>query len=376
MSTWDDDRNPNLHDGNGRDNNSPWREIEIQRFPAMKANLATPSLVKGVLEHQQLSLIFGDTGCGKTFLALHLSTCIATGRNWLGHKTDQGSTVYIAAEAGRSVANRVAAIKHATGLFDVPLLAVTSPVDLCHTGSADLDRLIAAIKNAAKENEKIHHVTIDTVSRALAGGDENSSADMGAFVSAMDRLRDTFGAHVTAVHHTGKDTQRGARGHSLLKANLDTEIEVTCSGEYRCAKITKQRDGETGTEIPFRLRAVELGRNLDGDPVFSCVVEARDNLSASSRSAQNAPQKLSANAKFGLDQLRRAVDKYVTAVPASTEVPDGTVGVEAEIWKQYLRQVQLINPDGNEREQYRRMYVTLASAGCIRGWGKYVWLVQ
>ena len=28
------------------------------------------------------------------------------------------------------------------------------------------------------------------------------------------------------VHHTGKDTAKGARGHSLLRAATDTEIEV------------------------------------------------------------------------------------------------------------------------------------------------------
>src|SRR5436305_1689464 len=90
-------------------------------------------------------------------------------------------------------------------------------------------------------------VEIDTVSRALAGGDENSAADMGSLVRSLDSLRDRLGCHVSAIHHLGKDAARGPRGHSLLKAAVDTAIEVSRDPASRIStgSIVKRRDGAT-----------------------------------------------------------------------------------------------------------------------------------
>ena len=55
-----------------------------------------------------------------------------------------------------------------------------------------------------------HIIEIDTLSRIMAGGDENNAADMTALIRNIDTLRAATGAHVVLVHHTGKDTARGA----------------------------------------------------------------------------------------------------------------------------------------------------------------------
>jgi hypothetical protein len=76
------------------------------------------------------------------------------------------------------------------------------------------------------------------------------------------------------VHHTGKDAARGARGHSSLRAAVDTELRVTVGEDgWRTVETTKQRDMPADFERRFRLRVVELGRDQDGDAVTSCVVE-------------------------------------------------------------------------------------------------------
>ncbi len=98
----------------------------------------------------------------------------------------------LAAEAGPSIGNRVAA--WARERWDernaIDFAAVVSPVDLCHLKDKEnlkrLGQLVAAIGTADV-------VIIDTVSRALAGGDENSPDNMGVFVSALDRLRARLG---------------------------------------------------------------------------------------------------------------------------------------------------------------------------------------
>src|SRR5205085_7024209 len=108
-------------------------------------------------------------------------------------------------------------------------------------------------------------IIIDTLSRVLAGGNENAPDDMGSFVRNVDRLRADTGAAVLVVHHTGKDTSRGARGHSLLHAATDTEIETSkddVSGVYT-AKVTKQRELPTEGALSFSLRQIELGFDQD-----------------------------------------------------------------------------------------------------------------
>ena len=70
-------------------------------------------------------------------------------------------------------------------------------------------------------------VVIDTLARALAGGNENAPEDMGALIGNAKRIQEATGAAVLFVHHSGKDTSRGSRGHSSLKGAADLEIEVT-----------------------------------------------------------------------------------------------------------------------------------------------------
>jgi len=47
-------------------------------------------LLRGMLERDTLALIFGDPGCGKSFLAIDWASRIATGTPWRGHAVQGG----------------------------------------------------------------------------------------------------------------------------------------------------------------------------------------------------------------------------------------------------------------------------------------------
>jgi KaiC/GvpD/RAD55 family RecA-like ATPase len=377
------DSNPSLHAeaeaerhrhqrGNGR--TADWHELELVRFADMKPRLDGRPLVKGLLEREQISVIYGEAGCGKTFLALDVALHVAAEFEWFGRTVDQGAVIYVAAEAGRSIINRVVAWRTAFGLdkHDLPFGVVTSSIDLCHAEAGDIERLIKAIQ--AAEIGPIVLVIIDTVSRVLAGGNENSPDDMGALVRSLDRLRDELRCHVSAVHHTGKDTSKGSRGHSLLRCAVDTEIEVARDATgISTATVIKQRDGPTEGQIAFRLRQVELGTDQDNEWVTSCVVEPVD---GSAKPPQKKPHKLPSAAKIGLEQLRNSMTKYVTAIPYSDHVPAGAKGVPLVLWREYLIKAGVINEDGNPREQFRRIRVTLQEHGYIGVWGDFVWTIN
>ena len=119
--------------------------------------------------------------------------------------------------------------------------------------------MLALVREAEqKTGEKCVWIIVDTLSRAMAGGDENSPVDIRRIVASADRFRSETGAHFTYVHHTGK--ARGARGHSLLRAATDTEIETSASS----MALTKQRDGELGFQIGFTLVDIDIGRDPTG----------------------------------------------------------------------------------------------------------------
>ena len=55
-------------------------------------------LVEGVLAMHALAILYGEPGCGKSFVALFMALANASGRPWLGRTTRQTKTLYIAAE--------------------------------------------------------------------------------------------------------------------------------------------------------------------------------------------------------------------------------------------------------------------------------------
>jgi hypothetical protein len=248
------------------------REMRFEMFDdAASSALTEPvnPLIEGLLDEGAFSVVYGDSGSGKTFVALDLAFHVACGTAWNGKQVAQGLVVYIAAEGGRRIKTRLAALKAHFKPNAEPLLAlVRYPIDL-RSNDANLQELVALVRTAERHvGEKCLWVVVDTLSRAIAGGDENSSIDMGRVVAAADRIRAETGAHFTFVHHTRKDALRGARGHSLLRAATDTEIETTAN----LLTVTKQRDLEGGLAVRFGLVDQAIGRDHEGRLASSAIV--------------------------------------------------------------------------------------------------------
>ena len=78
------------------------------------------------------------------------------------------------------------------------------------------------------------------------------------------------------IHHSGKDSGKGARGHSSLRAAVDTEIEVTAdeATKTHTGHITKQRDLPTkGQRFAGRFVSVDVGRDQWQGVVTACAVD-------------------------------------------------------------------------------------------------------
>lgn len=229
-------------------------------------------LVKGWLGAGQMSVVYGPSNVGKSFIVLDLAYHVAAGMEWQGSKINGGPVLYLATEGGHAFKNRVYALTQKHDKPNVPLAVRASPVDLLHP-EADMPELGALCQQIEQQYGKLAMIVVDTLSRAMSGGDENGPTDMTAFINNLDALRDFTGAHVLIVHHTGKDAAQGARGHSSLRAATDTEIELEVNGNIRTATATKQRDLEPKKPITFQLKVHELGLDADGDQVTTCTIE-------------------------------------------------------------------------------------------------------
>lgn len=246
------------------------------------ASIQIRQLVEDVITSNGLSVMYGESNSGKSFLACDMSCHIGTGRDWLGKRTVQGAVLYVAGEGAESIKLRVLAWRQ-LHVADPALAVVPVAVNLLDP-KADLSKLIEACKSvAARYGQAVALIVVDTLARAFGGGNENASEDMGAVITNADQLRMATGAHVMFVHHAGKDSAKGSRGHSSLKAATDTEIEVTGDTDTKIhvARITKQRDlGSRGEEITSLFRVVEMGRGQWDKPITTCVVESTDRRAA------------------------------------------------------------------------------------------------
>lgn len=321
----------------------------------LKPRLERSYLVKGWLGRGELSMLVGPSNVGKSFLAIDLAHHVAKGLPWHGVRVTAGPVLYVAAEGAGGFVNRVAAL-HEPKFWVLPV-----PVTLIGRESSDADPLAELVADLARVHGRYALIVVDTMARVMGGADENAGPDIADLLRNLDLLRSRTGAHVLLVHHSGKDRSRGARGHSSLRAAVDTEITLSRDSDGRIvATVDKQRDGATGGKFGYRLRRVELGLDQDGEAVASCVVEPAE-----------------------AGEAGEAGSTLPGAAAAVLEVLDGLLaGGEASVSEPFLRKACLTagvspaNTPDAQRMAFNRGMAALAKAGLIRVEGGTVERVQ
>lgn len=255
-----------------RDSGPP--PLHVEYFADIRPVLNGQWRIKRVLPASGLALLYGDSGTFKTFLALDWGFHVATDRPWHGRPVGSGAVVYVGAEGGGSIGNRIEALRRHYRADDAPIAIIRSPINLFDS-DADPKRLSDAIRDAGGWlGIPIALVIIDTVSQTLGSGKENSD-DMAAYMGNCLRVAAEFDALVLAIHHrSGDATNKNPRGHTSIRANVDTLILLErAEGSTTCsATIKKQRDGEDGLKFAFDTEKVVIGEDEDGQAVSSLVV--------------------------------------------------------------------------------------------------------
>lgn len=324
--------------------------LPLVYFQDVEPALAGDDFVEGVLIRAAMSVIYGPSNCGKTFFACDLALHVALGKPWWGREVTQGGVIYCALEGSHGIRNRVTAWARHYGVEGAPLPFAIIPVALnLLDPEADTSRLIEAIEAAqAKMGCDVALVVMDTLSRAMAGGNENSPEDMGALVMNSDRIRQATGAHVGWVHHSGKDQALGARGHSLLRAATDTEIEISRDdvNSPSIARVTKQRELEIDGTWTFSLDRVELGNNHRGKPVTSCVVKPM----------QDARQEVRSKLTPGEAMALRFLHETMAANPMTPPYQAAQAGVQTATTRQAWRETFMARSTIDNHDAKKRAF--------------------
>jgi len=274
-------------------------------------------------------MLRGPTNSGKSFAGLDLVAHIALRRKWHGRRTrGRGGIGIVDAEGHQR--NRLAAFMSYHDVTAKDLGAIEflgQSLDLL--SASGQSSLLLALEELAERQGRLCAVVIDTLAAVMAGGNENAPDDMGKLLAFVRVIYEQFECLVLLVHHSGKDENRGARGHSSLKAAVDAEIEVVENADHtRDVWLRKLRDGERDIKVAaFRLHVVDLGPTSDVDPdadederITSCVCEPLETSDASTvRPKGSGASRLSRTAEIALSEAAALVNARNSRSPTVTD---------------------------------------------------------
>lgn len=331
-------------------------------------------LIKGLIKRKGLHMLFGESGCGKSFMMLDMAVAIASPDidTWNGKKVHHGGVVYFCAEGADGLNARFTACCDKYGLDPdrVQLDIVDEVFKLNGTDSEhDLETTLQEIKALYSQPAL---VIIDTLN-IFMDGDENSASDAGDFLSACRKIIAECGCSVAVVHHTGlsEESKKRSRGSSAFKAAMDLSLGLSAGPNADDGKklltltVDKSKDGRAGEQLLFNLTPVTVRDWLDedGEPVISCVVKLAEKVMEwrQQQEAEKKKPKLNTSQKFALDTYKETAKATGEIITTDTTTGRQIVKVSDENWRQYFfTHSPSTNPDPKKDKETKRRKYNLA----------------
>jgi hypothetical protein len=244
-------------------------------------------LIEGVMPLEGLPFIGGQSSAGKTFIAILIAVCAASGSPLFGREEvkERLGSVIVAAEGKGMLRARIAAAMKELGIEgDIPVAWVKQVPDFNRAdGLQAFVRDLRAISEHFKTSfgVRLGLVFVDTVSASFDIKEEADNAEAARVCKVMRRIGDAITALVVPIHHYGKNASVGLRGASAWRANADFVLSVMADIDPQTGNVTnrqlavaKDRDGAQGPLTSFTLKPVELGTDESGRPWGSMVAVA------------------------------------------------------------------------------------------------------
>jgi AAA domain len=229
-------------------------------------------LIKDILEKGTVSMIYGPSGTGKTFNALHIAYCVAHGFSWFGHEVAKGKVWYINTEGGRGLKPRIAAWRKEYKRGKTANIEfITWPVHLKDHSQELLDTVEEADDRPAL-------LVVDNYSMCATGTDQNNQMEVTRTLMVLHEIAQKYGCHCLLVHHsnwTGK-----VNGSAAFRNHVDTMLDLSQPSKDSpliLLKCEKQRDGAPFADIHIELKIISpYAHPVTGANITSCVVVQSD----------------------------------------------------------------------------------------------------
>lgn len=230
-----------------------------------------------------LTLLFSPSGVGKTFLIIALSLSVATGLGqWNGRACQTGPILYFCGEGKASLVPRITAWCQEYSIDDprkVNFFAEDGLFDVADPQT--YEELLNATEVYFSDNQPLVMI-FDTMNLFMGEGDENSTKDANRFIQRVKEMTLRKNCAIILVHHTGVSNEERARGSSVFKGALDSEIrlEKSMSAGFLTLTQTKSRYGKEIDPVNLKLKEVTI-KNLspdqsDDEEEISCVLVPDD----------------------------------------------------------------------------------------------------
>lgn len=219
---------------------------------AQVRNLNSPEwLVEGILPEHCTIQLYGWEGSHKSFITIDLMFCVASGRDFHGHKVRQARGLYVAAEGGAPIGKRIRAWEQHHGITCENVDWLMDEVLMLDNP----DLVEAAI--AEWRGKGYGFIVIDTL-RTSSTGDEISPKTMGAITRSMRMLQRDLNTTVLIVHHSPKGNSHTYSGSGVMGGNITTNIQVSYDDKRGTTDFAciKQKDADKFETIVFRHKPV------------------------------------------------------------------------------------------------------------------------
>ena len=302
-------------------------------------------LVESIIPKRSFVALYAPPASYKSFISLDLAEAIATGRDWMGYRIPKkGAVLYICGEGHGGMGARVKACKIQNKSPDGANLYIIRAQLNLRSSPEDFAELLDAINDLIAEiDEPLEIIILDTLMRMSGGNfNENSSEDMGAFITQAGKLQEIFECALMVIHHSGKDVTKGLRGHSSLLGAVDTELEIQRQDSVinsadtsvignAILTVSKQKDGADSIQIGIEIVLVEIGTSdLGFEVLTSLAIRQNQDIASSTQKGSKNNAGSGGNQRLEMDSLMKVIK-----AKASYREVDGTsrYGVALDDWR-------------------------------------------
>ena len=341
-------------------------------------------IIKDVLPVRAFSILVGPPGSYKSFVALDIAEAIATGRTWMGNQVSSpGAVLYIAGEGFGGLGARIMSTKINHNTKDgADIYVIRHQLNL-RSSADDFNILMESIDDLIQRTGiDLRLIQIDTLARSFGGGNENDSSDMGAWIHNCGRMQRKLDCALMAMHHSGKDILRGARGHSSLLGAVDTQLELQkiAMDEPKdgvagrgVITLSKSKDGQDNLKFGFEMIHIDIGGSLNlGESTSLAVREYQEMIDEQHKKTKTPPLRTGAGGvqKVSLDALHKAIAEH-----GEMRLIDGkrNKAIHVDQWRQAFEAAQ--TDKTGIKKRFTRCVQSLQNAKKVEVFDPFVWAI-